>query len=153
MLQQKILLSACLLGEKVRYDGADNRIQHPLFSRWLEEGRFISICPEVAGGLPTPRPPAELQYDGRVITVEQLDVTPQFVVGAERALQLVRHNHLRFALLKAKSPSCGNHQIYDGKFSRTLIPGAGLTASLLQQHGVEVFNEHQLEALAARLAM
>lgn len=147
----KILISACLLGDKVRYNGEIKLLEHPLLKLWLQQQRLVRICPEVAGGLPVPRPAAEQQPDGRVITQSGLDVTGQFESGAQAALRLVRQHQIRLALLKARSPSCGNGQVYDGLFRARLIRGDGVTAALLKRHGVEVFDETQLDALACRL--
>jgi len=148
MCQQKILLSACLQGQKVRYDGGDNLLTEPLFQLWQQQGRFVTLCPEVAGGLDTPREPAELQANGRIITRGGQDESDAFQHGAELARRLVVKHDIRFALMKAKSPSCGNLQIYDGRFNRRLIPGVGVTAALLMRSGVKVFNELQLAELA-----
>jgi uncharacterized protein YbbK (DUF523 family) len=153
---ERILVSACLLGQPVRYDGGS----HGPFERlrnWQAEGRLVPLCPEVAGGLPTPRPPAEIPggngaqvLAGRVpvLTIHGRDVTSAFRAGAEAALQLVRQHNIRLAILKARSPSCGNRQNYDGSFSGTLIDGEGVTAAALRQAGVQVFNENELEAAA-----
>ncbi|MBB1518850.1 DUF523 domain-containing protein [Aquipseudomonas guryensis] len=157
---EKLLVSRCLLGHKVRYDGGAHG-PFDLLQRWQEEGRIVALCPEVAGGLPTPRPPAEIPggqgaqvLDGSqpVLTNRGEDVTAAFVAGAEIALQLVRQHGLRVAVLKARSPSCGNTHNYDGSFSGTLIEGEGVTAALLRRAGVRVFNESQLAEAAAELA-
>lgn len=158
---QKILVSACLLGEAVRYDGA----AHGPFAQlqaWQAEGRVLALCPEMAGGLPTPRPPAEiLGGQGRAVLAGQQvvrdchgrDVSDAFRAGAARALALVREQGIGMAVLKARSPSCGNRQTYSGEFSGRLVEGAGVTAAALQAAGVVVFNEHELEQAAARLAL
>lgn len=148
---QKILMSACLLGAKVRYDGGDCAQENALIQKWLAEDRIITLCPEMAGGLPTPRPPAEM-IEEKVMTNTGIDVTTEFHKGAELALTICQKHQIKFALLKARSPSCGNIQIYDGTFSRTLIEGQGITAALLTAHGVKVFNETQLQELAENLA-
>ena len=147
---QKILISACLLGAKVRYNAEGKLIEHQLVSQWIKERRFVSICPEVAGGLSTPRPPAEIQGK-QVMTDTGVDVTAQFHKGAELALALCQQHDIKFALLKARSPSCGSPQIYDGSFTSTRIDGQGITAALLTQHGIEVFNEEQIQELAEAL--
>ncbi|MFN7365404.1 MAG: DUF523 domain-containing protein [Alphaproteobacteria bacterium] len=145
----KILISACLLGEKVRYDGKDNFLSHPVLKNLYDKGHFVVICPEVAGGLPIPRPPAERQHTGQVLTRMQEDVTEAFTVGARRALALAKENNCKLAILKARSPSCGNKEIYDGTFSKTLVPGMGVTAELLTQNGVTVFNEEEIDQAIA----
>lgn len=157
---QSILVSACLLGEAVRYNGGDNRCDHALLKRWLDEGRVVPVCPEVAGGLATPRPPAEIMRSGgggavldgeaRVVAVDGRDVTEQFLRGAERALALARAMGIRVAVLKEGSPSCGTGAVYDGSFSGTKVAGVGVTTARLTQAGVCVFSEHQL-AEAARM--
>ena len=144
----KILVSACLMGEKVRYDGNDNLLQHPLMQRWQQEQRLLMICPEVAGGLSVPRAPAE-QIGTRIITCDGADVTAAFQRGAWRAQRLAQQQGVVMAILKARSPSCGVGQIYDGSFSRRLIAGDGVTAAALRQLGIAVFSELQLDAAAA----
>jgi uncharacterized protein YbbK (DUF523 family) len=144
----KILVSACLMGEKVRYDGNDNLLQHPLMQRWQQEQRLLMICPEIAGGLSVPRAPAE-QIGTRIITFDGADVTAAFQRGAWRAQQLAQQQGVVMAILKARSPSCGVGQIYDGSFSRRLIAGDGVTAAALRQLGIAVFSELQLDAAAA----
>lgn len=150
---QKILVSRCLLGHRVRYDGGAHG-PYDLLQQWLDEGRVVALCPEVAGGLPTPRPPAEIAggqgaqvLDGRlpVLTIDGADVTSAFVEGARQALALVREHGIRLALLKARSPSCGNLENYDGTFSGVRVAGEGVTAALLRRAGVRVFNEQQLD--------
>ncbi|KTD24192.1 DUF523 domain-containing protein [Legionella maceachernii] len=151
----KILMSACLLGQKVRYDGGDCLQNHLLLQQWFKEGKIVTICPEVAGGLSTPRAPAEIQESrSRRDVLNKMafvknnmhqDVTQFFLTGAEKALALVKKHHISVAILKAKSPSCGSNRIYDGRFTRTLINGDGVTAALLKQHGVLIFDENHIE--------
>lgn len=157
---QKILVSRCLLGHRVRYDGGAHG-PFDLLQQWLNEGRVVALCPEVAGGLPTPRAPAEIPggqgaqvLDGQlpVLTIDGEDVTAAFVSGAEQALALVRRHGIRLALLKSRSPSCGNLQTYDGSFSGMRVPGEGVTAALLRREGVQVFSELQLDDAAQALA-
>ncbi|MBW8189903.1 DUF523 domain-containing protein [Neiella marina] len=149
---EKILVSGCLMGQAVRYDGLSKAIDDAIWCEWLAQGRLISVCPEVAGGLPVPRAKAEQQADGRVFTEQGADVSSEFTEGAQQALALATKYQIKFAILKANSPSCGNQYIYDGTFTGQLIEGAGITARLLQQAGIEVFNEHQLQVLQSRLA-
>lgn len=157
---EKLLVSRCLLGDPVRYDGAGHGPFDQL-QQWQAQGRIVALCPEVAGGLPTPRPPAEipggqgaLVLDGerQVLTVQGADVSAAFIAGAEIALRLVAEHGLRIAVLKARSPSCGNQQTYDGSFSGALVAGEGVTAAALRRAGVQVFNEHQLNEAADALA-
>ena len=140
---QKILVSACLLWEKVRYDGGDCR-QGGVLQKWLEQGRLVALCPEVAGGLPVPRPPAEIAAGGRVLRQGGEDVTAAFVAGAERAVALCREHGIAMAILKEGSPSCGSHLINDGSFAGVKIAGEGVAAALLRRHGIRVFSERQL---------
>jgi len=149
---EKIVISACLLGEAVRYDGRSKGLESELLARWQAEGRLVPICPEVAGGLPVPRAPAEIQADGRVLTACGQDVTDAFVAGAAATLALCRRHGIRLALLKEGSPSCGANRIYDGRFCGVSQAGEGLTCRLLRRHGVRVFSETQLDELAACLA-
>lgn len=142
----KILVSSCLLGENVRYDGTNNKISSKLFELILNNNEIFSFCPEVEGGLQTPRVPAEV-VNTRVLTKEGIDVTNFFIKGAKQALALCKKEGITVALLKAKSPSCGNSKIYDGSFSSLLIKGSGITTKLLNQNGIKVFNEEELESL------
>ena len=156
----KVLVSACLLGQPVRYDGRASG--HPdVLRQWQAEGRVVPLCPEVAGGLPTPRPPAEIPggqgaqvFDGggQVLTVTGEDVSAAFLAGAQQALALVRQHGIRVAVLKAGSPSCGNRLTYDGTFSGVKVPGEGVTATLLRREGVQVFSELELEQARQALA-
>lgn len=159
-LSQKILVSRCLLGHRVRYDGGASG-PHEQLAIWQDQGRVIALCPEVAGGLPTPRAAAEIPggqgaqvLDGHasVITSDAEDVTAAFVSGARQALELVEYHGIRIAILKANSPSCGNVQTYDGSFSGVKVQGQGVTAALLTQAGVHVFNELQLAEAAQAIA-
>lgn len=151
MDMKRILISACMLGQKVRFDGGHHLINHPILKRWHEEGRLVPTCPEISGGLATPRPPAETQckFPILITTKEGLDVTPQFLRGAEKTLEIAQREGVVCALMKAKSPSCGNNQIYDGNFTNTLTDGAGVAAAELLRNGIPVFNEKQLPELFA----
>jgi uncharacterized protein YbbK (DUF523 family) len=149
----KILLSACLLGNPVRYDGKSKTLHNSTLDNLLSQDRVISFCPEVAGGLPVPRPAAEIHYgDGAAViaklaavkTQDGSDVSEYFLSGAQQALALCHQHHITVAVLTESSPSCGSSQIYDGSFLRRAIPGSGVTAALLRQHGIKVFNQHQL---------
>jgi uncharacterized protein YbbK (DUF523 family) len=148
---EKILVSACLLGEKVRYSGRAATCDDPVLLRWLAEGRVVSFCPEVAGGLGTPRPRAERQAL-RVLTDSAVDVTSAFVRGAERARDTARAHRIRVAILKDGSPSCGSSYVYDGTFTGARISDVGVTTAMLQQDHVRVFNESQLDEAAVYLA-
>ena len=154
--QSRILISACLLGDPVRYNGTNLLIDHPLMKQWQQQGRLIPICPEVAGGMPVLRAPAEIQSGSgklvltnktRVIDDNQQDVTEAFILGAEKALELAKKHHCQYAILTERSPSCGTQLIYDGSFSNTRISGMGVTAALLKKYGIQVFNQYNFEGL------
>ncbi len=148
----RVLVSACLLGQKVRYNGSDKRLENRLIAQWQQQGRIVPICPEVAAGLPTPRPPAEIRpFDGRIFDDTGADETETFETGAMIALTVAQREGCKFALLTDGSPSCGATFIYDGTFSGTQIPGEGRTVSLLRRHGIHVFAPTQIEALANAL--
>jgi len=147
---QKILISACLLGEKVRFDGKSKKINAEILKVWQAENRLVLLCPEVAGGLSVPRAPAEIQ-GGSVMDILGEDVGQAFSQGAQKALALCQQHDIHVAVLKEGSPSCGVTQINDGTFSHTKIAGQGMTTGLLQKHGVKVFSEHQLEETQAYL--
>lgn len=145
---EKILISRCFLGEKVRYDGKDNLLNNTVFERWLSEGRLVAICPEVSGGLSTPRAPAEIQQgSNRVLTRDGVDVTAEFEQGANKALSLCQQHNIRYALLKESSPSCGSQKIHNGKFEQIKIKGQGVCAQLLSDNGVIVYSEKSIEEL------
>ena len=156
----KILVSSCLLGEDVRYDGNNSSIAfNPKFSFSLKElfmdilceNEIYSFCPEVSGGLGIPRTSAEIVKNEKPFIVKDengLDVTINFLLGAKKALDVCKEENIKVALLKANSPSCGNIKIYDGTFTNNLIDGQGLTARLLKENGIEIFNETQLKELS-----
>lgn len=138
-----ILISACLLGRPCRYDGKDkNRTDLSVF----EGHNLIPVCPEVDGGLPVPRPPAE-RVSSYIINKEGKDVTAEYTKGAEIALRIALENNCKIAVLKAKSPSCGKGRIYDGTFTKTLIDGNGVTAELLQKNGITVYTEDEIHLI------
>jgi uncharacterized protein YbbK (DUF523 family) len=140
--QPVILVSACLLGVECNHRG---RASPSAAVAALAAGaRLVPVCPEVAGGLPTPRPAAEIQRDGRVCTADGIDVTDFYSRGAAHAVALARAAGATHAVLKARSPSCGCHQVDDGAFSRTLRDGEGVTAAALRAAGVDVMSEEDL---------
>jgi len=143
-MKKNLLVSACLLGLPCRYDGQC----HPFagMAALLEKYVPIPVCPEVLGGLPTPRIPAERQGD-RVITRDGRDVTDAYCRGAEETLRIAHLSDCEAALLKERSPSCGSGTIYDGTFTHTSIPGDGVTVELLKKSGVAVFGESEYEKL------
>ena len=161
MARDLVLISACLVGRPVRYDGTAKTARHPLLRRWAEEGRLVPLCPETAAGLPTPRPAAEIEPGAtaadvlagaaRVVDAAGGDHTSAFRHGADLARAIARDSGARFALLAEGSPSCGPKRVADGTFSRRSIAGEGLVARALRDAGVSVFALDDLEALAARL--
>ena len=146
-----ILISACLAGRNVKYNGGNNAV--PWLCRWIEchKEQVLLVCPEVLGGLPVPRLPAEIQLqkphsgeflkNRRVVNKAGEDVTAQFLLGAEKVLEIANRYHITAAVLKSNSPSCSGSYIYDGTFSGTRITGQGITAALLIKHGVKVYSE------------
>lgn len=156
----RVLVSACLLGEKVRYNGADAASGSRILRDWLRDERVVPFCPEVAGGLGVPRPAAEIQGQGggavlngtgRVRTRSGDVVTGAFLRGAELALRAALDGGARLAILKDGSPSCGSGFIYDGSFSGRRTPNLGVTAALLERNAIRVFSETRLEEAAAYL--
>lgn len=150
---KKVLVSACLLGEKVRYDGKSLLARSEIIQQWLNEGRVLSICPEVSAGMSIPRAPAEITggdgddvLTGRAPITDNIgrDVTESFVRGAYNALSVCKKNDVDVAVLTEFSPSCGSSSIYNGDFSGTKIAGSGVTAALLAKNGIRVFNQSQL---------
>jgi uncharacterized protein YbbK (DUF523 family) len=157
----KILISACLLGENVRYDGSNSRVASDILQQWQRQGRIKSTCPEMAGGLPVPRIPAEinkgnaeavLQGKSVILNKDGGDVTDAYLLGAEKTLALCMQHNIRIAILKEGSPSCGVVCVNDGSFSGHKIEGQGVTACLLTQHGISVFSESQIGMAASRLS-
>ena len=141
---EKILISACLVGDKCKYDGHTNYT--PLIKDLLEKYELVPFCPEVEGGLPTPRKPSERKGD-KVINNVGKDVTRNFELGAEKALNICKYLNIKIAILKENSPSCGVNQIYDGNFNKKLIKGEGVTTELLRKNGITVYTENQIEEL------
>ena len=140
----RLLISACLLGCRCRYDGAARPLEG--LGELLERHTLVPVCPEQLGGLATPRPPAERRGD-RVLTREGADVTAQYHRGAEEALRLCRLFGCQAALLKERSPSCGSGQVYDGTFTGALTAGDGVAAELLKARGIPVYGESRMEEL------
>lgn len=137
-----VLVSACLAGEKCRMDGKDKLA--PEIRRLVESGEAIPVCPEVLGGLPTPRSPSERRGD-RVVNAAGEDVTEQFRRGAEEAFRICKENGCAMAILKSKSPSCGCGVIHNGRFDGGLIEGNGVFAQMLLDAGVPVMTEQDVQ--------
>jgi uncharacterized protein YbbK (DUF523 family) len=142
---KKILVSECLYGGRaVRYNGAIVPLDDPRFLKWKAEGRLVPICPEIAGGLPVPRPAARRVGD-RVLTAAGEDVTKAYAAGAAECLRLAREHGVAFAVMKQSSPSCGSKRIYDEAFTDTKKPGQGLAAESLRNAGFTVFAEEDMD--------
>lgn len=151
---ERVLVSACLLGQAVRYDGGAKPSHHPILCRWLEEGRVVPVCPEISGGLPVPRAAAEivglgggegvLRSKAKVVDAQGQDVSVAFLQGAQHALAIAQAQHIRVAVLKERSPSCGSSGIYAGRFDGSTLAGAGVTTALLRSEGLWVFSEEKL---------
>ncbi len=135
-----ILISACLCGENCKYDGTNNLNES--LKKLYDEGKAVLICPEVMGGLSTPRNPSEILPDGRVVMCDGTDVTENFKKGAKMSLEIADKVKPELIILKAKSPSCGSGRVYDGSFSKTLKDGNGITADLLIKKGYKVITEN-----------
>ena len=141
---EKILISACLIGDNVKYNGGNNLT--PKLEALLEKYELVPFCPEVEGGLPTPRSPAERIGD-RVINQDGEDVTENYLSGAELAFNICLYLKIKKVVLKEKSPSCGSKIIYDGTFSHKEISGMGVTAEYLKKKGIEVYSEEDIDSL------
>lgn len=150
----RVLVSSCLLGNPVRYNGSDAPSDKKILNIWKREGRLVHFCPEISVGFPTPRPPAEtvggdgnfvLTGSAKVFEDTGADVTEQFILGAKKALAFARAKEVQIAILTDGSPSCGSTYVYDGSFTGKTVPGKGVTAELLEQNGIRVFSEDQIE--------
>ena len=138
----KILVSACLLGRNCKYSGGNNRNERVI--QYLKDKEYIPVCPEVAAGMPVPRPPVEIR-EGRVVSIEGEDLDATYRKGVDRVMQEVTKAEIGLAILKAKSPTCGVHEIYDGTFTGKKIPGQGILAAALRDAGIPIMDEKDLE--------
>ena len=139
-----ILISACLLGMSCRYNGEGQII--PGTDKLMEKHHLVPICPEIYGGLSTPREPSEIK-NGRVISKSGNDLTEYFERGAQEILALAKLYHCKYAILKERSPSCGYKEIYDGTFSGKIINGNGILAALLLKNGIVIIDETETDKL------
>ncbi len=137
----KLLVSACLLGENCKYNGGNNRSD--LLLDFLKDHDVIPVCPEVMGGLPVPRAPAEI-VNGIVVNAEGKSVDQEFHDGAAKALQIALQEKADAAILQSRSPSCGTKEIYDGSFSRRKIPGNGIFAAMLMDAGIPAIDSEDV---------
>lgn len=143
---EKLLISACLAGENCKYSGGNNFIGETALASLGDKYELVSVCPEVMGGLSTPRCPCE-RIGARVMNERGEDVTAQFKAGAELTADICERQGVKKALLKEKSPSCGSGRIYDGTFSHTVIAGDGVTAQRLRALGIALYGESEIEKL------
>lgn len=151
----RVLVSACLIGEPVRYNGVSVESHHPVLRRWLAEGRLVPVCPEVAGGMPLRRSPAEVTggeggiavrlRGARVVDSSGQDVTAEFVSGAEQVILQAIDAGIRVAILKDGSPSCGVTYTYDGTFTGRRVAASGIMAERLHHAGIRIFSETQID--------
>ena len=139
---EKVLVSACLVGENCKYNGGNNKKEKIL--EFLKDKEVILVCPEVMGGMSTPRAKSEILND-KVVSEFGDDVSEHFIKGANIALTKAIENNIDYAILKEKSPSCGSKKIYNGEFNGTLIEGAGVFASLLKEKGIKILTEEDFE--------
>lgn len=163
MLRQtpRILVSACLLGQPVRYNGKALSLESDLIEHWTAQGMIVPLCPEIAAGFSTPRPPAEIESEfngtdvingrGRILESTGAEVTEIFLRGAHIALEMALKENCKYALLTDGSPSCGSTFIYSGNHDGRKRAGAGVVADLLRGNGIKVFAPHEISQLAAEL--
>ena len=159
----KILVSACLMGDPVRYDGAAKPVANAHFSQWRAEGRLVSFCPEIAGGFTVPRLTAEIETGAgasdvlagraRIVDSEGRDVTRGFLIGAQRTLDTAKKAGCLHAILMDGSPSCATSFIYTGLFDGTYKTGMGVTAAILARNGIRVWSHRQIGDLANTLSL
>ena len=145
-MREKVLISACLAGINCKFNGENNLLDSGILDEISKKYHLLFVCPEVFGGLSTPREPAEIK-GGLVVTKTAKDVSENFKFGAEICLKIAKLNGCKKAILKARSPSCGSGQIYDGSFSKKLIFGDGVAAKLLKENGILVFSEDEIGRL------
>lgn len=143
----KIAASSCLVGFNCTYKGSHNLV--PVLQKMYEDGLVVCVCPEVLGGLSTPRDPAEIQRRNPLViqTCNHKDVTNEYIQGSFKALQILKENNIDVVVLKFRSPSCGSDGVYDGSFSHKLIKGQGVFAALCEENNIKVFNEFQIGEL------
>ena len=147
-MREKLLISACLAGINCKFNGENNLLDKGILDEISKRFHLLFVCPEVFGGLSTPREPAEMK-DGLVVTKTAKDVSENFINGAKICLKIAKLNGCKKAILKSRSPSCGSGQIYDGSFSKRLILGDGVAAKLLKENEILVFSEEEIGQLDA----
>ena len=146
-MREKILISACLVGINCKFNGENNLLNKDVLDEISKRYHLLFVCPEVYGGLSTPREPAEMKNGVVVCKFSGKDVSENFKNGAEICLKIAKLNGCKKAILKSKSPSCGSGQIYDGSFSKRLILGDGITAKLLKENEILVYSEDEIVGL------
>lgn len=142
----KVLISACLLGDNVKYSGGNNLTPELVELLKKYNVKLVKVCPETFAGLPRPRVPSEIRGE-KVFSKDQRDITDEFLDGAEKTFKVANKNQVHFAILKERSPSCGSSFIYDGSFSGKVIEGQGMTAKKLSSENIKIFSEEQLEEI------
>ena len=142
----KVLISACLLGDNVKYSGGNNLTPELVTLLEKYNVKIVKVCPECFAGLPIPRVPSEIRGD-KVYGKDGRDITKEFLVGAEKTYQVAKNKEIDFAILKERSPSCGNSYIDDGSFSGKVIQGQGLTVRKLNEENIVIFSEENLEEI------
>ena len=142
----KVLISACLLGDNVKYSGGNNLTPELVILLEKYNVDIIKVCPECFGGLPIPRVPSEIR-ENKVFSKDNRDVTEEFSIGTEKTFKIAKENDVNFAILKERSPSCGSSYIYDGSFSGKIIEGQGITTKRLTEEKIKVFSEENLEEI------
>ena len=147
-MKPAILMSACLMGVNCRYDGGGKMV--PGLQQLMELAQLVPVCPEILGGLTTPRTPSERVGD-KVLMKDGTDVTAAFRRGADEALRLAALYGAKIAVLKERSPSCGSGVIYDGSFTGQFMPGHGVTGELFKNSGIEVYGESRIQELIDKL--
>ena len=145
-MREKVLISACLAGINCKFNGENNLLDSGILDEISKKYHLLFVCPEVFGGLSTPREPAEMK-GGLVVTKTAKDVSENFKFGAEICLKIAKLNGCKKAILKARSPSCGSGQIYDGSFTKKLILGDGVAAKMLKANEILVFSEDEIGRL------
>lgn len=149
MLKKKLLISSCFLGDRVKYNGSHNKLDDEILKKLKERYELYPICPEVEGGLETPRTPCEIVSNDpmKVLNKEGVDKTKEFLKGANIAYEFCKKEEIKLALMKANSPSCSNDLSNDGTFTKTRIKQDGVSVRSLRLLDINIFNESEVEQL------
>ena len=143
---QNVLISACLLGVDCKYNGSNNKLDDEIIHSLKEKYNLIPVCPEIMGGMPTPRNPVEIT-DGKVFDNDGVEFTKEFEKGSEEVVKLAKLYDATIAILKENSPSCGSNYIYDGTFNHQKIKGMGIAAHKLSKENIKLFSEENVKIL------